>query len=421
MMRKQWTVVGLALLFGAALAGTPSPAAAELKVSITGQIRFNAFYSDKITDGDQEIAPKKADVPFDSGPSASNERDNGETILDARRTRLQFNISDTVPGDIKLGGVIQTDFSTSEGNALTSNSRGLRVRLAYAQATTPGGFTLRVGQVRTILSEFGDNLIGGVAVPDVINENGHWNQLQAREPGIQLAWSGKAAGGDLTFGAAVEKQAVDVKGRTATSQGPGLANSLALEQGSAQDVPLFGGGIRYRSPLFAVFARGAVAQAKVILETTGDDQDETVWLGAVGAEVTPLPRLTVYGQYQFSNGLNRVNGAFNDVGIVGTVPNVKPEAIEVQGFHAGAQYKVTDDLRLNAVYQWMQADDDPAIFNLTSASTDVETWQAVNVNFLYRFWTRWETGVEYMYGKAEAFGDNEGEINVVNLRLFFYF
>ena len=380
----------------------------EAAVSVNGQVRLNVIFSDRIYGSGQTIAP--ADIPFDSGPLSVKERDNNQTIIDARRSRINVVGSEDAPGNIRLSSLVQVDFDTSDGNALTSNSRHPRLRLAYGQATLPNGVTLRAGQVRTILSEFGDNLIGGVAAPDVINENGHFDQLQARQPGIQVAWTGKMGGGDLTAGVAIEKQAPDAKSRT------GFSAVVDERQAEGQDVPLFGAGVRYRDPLVAVFARGGLAKGKVIL-TGGGDQDETVWLWAIGAEVKPVAMLTIHGQYWISQGLNRINGTFDDVALV----SGKLETIEAQAFNVGAQLRLTPDLRFNAVYQWMKADDDPKIFDLSATSADKEEFQALNVNFIYRFWKNWDTGLEYLHGKVESFGATDGTINIVNFRVFYYF
>ena len=409
-MRKFTTIIAGALFLMGWSTLFTSPAWAQAKVSITGSVRFNAIFSDRIyAGGTQSIAP--GNIPFDSGPKAEKERDHRETILDARRSRIQIDISDTAPGNITLAGRIQADFDTSDGNALTSNSRHLRLRLAYGQASLPNGFTLRAGQARTIVSEFGDNLIGGVGVAEVINENDYFDQLQARQPALQVAWTSKMGGGDLTVGAGVEKQAVGVKSRT------GLSTVVDERQGEGQDVPLIGAGVRYRSPLFSVFARGAAAKARVILSGTGKDEDEAVWLAAISAEVKPTAMLTLVGQYWVSNGLNRINGTFNDVALV----NGKLEGVEAQAFHVGAQLRLTKDVRFNAVYQWMKADDNAKIFDLTASSGDKEKFQAINLNVIYAFWARWDAGLEYMHAKVESFGDSDGTINIVNFRLRFNF
>lgn len=409
-MRKFGILMAVSLVWAGWQALPTPPAEAELKVSITGDIRFNAIFSDLILGNRQTIPPGA--VPFDSGPAANKELDNNETIIDARRTRFNIIATDTGPGNIQLRSHIQADFDTTDGNALVSNSRRLRLRLAYAQGTMPEGFTIRFGQVRTIMSEYGDNLIGGVGVPDVLDENGHFNQIQARQPSLQVAWTTKMAGGDLTIGAGVEQHAVNVKTRT------GLSAAVDERQGSGQDVPLFGGGVRFRSPLFAVFARGAVAKSRVIFAGTGKDEDEGVWLGAIGVQVTPVPMITIVGQYHTTEGLSRINDTFfPDVALVAG----KLETVEARGAHGGVQFKPAKTLRFNAIYEWMKADDDPKIFNLSSASSDKEKAQAFRVNVIYSFWTRWDTGVEYLHGEVDSFGASDGTLNVVNFRLRFYF
>lgn len=409
-MRRLVIVIAGGLFWLGWQALLPSPAGAELKLSIRGQIRFNTIYADQIYGSGQTISPSS--IRFDSGANRDPVRDNNQTIIDARRTRFWFDAKDTIAGDIKLESRVQVDFNTTDGNALVSNSRHLRLRLAYGQGTTPNGFTLRAGQVRTLLSEYGDNLIGGVAAAGVVNENGHFNQLQARQPAIQVAWTGKMGDGDLTLGAAIEKQGVDLKSTTGIALG-----SADPEQGAAQDIPLFAAGARYRSKLFAVLARGGASQARVVLSGTGNTEEEGVWMGAIGAEVKPMPMLKLYGEYWYSDGLNRINGTFDDVALVGG----DLEAVQAQAFHVGGQLRLTKRLRFNAVYQWLKADADRDIFNLTATSSDKERIQALNVNFIYNFWIRWDTGFEYMYGRVDSFGDSEGDINIVNFRLRFYF
>jgi len=399
--RRPMLVLVFSLMAFAVLTVLPASAA----VSVSGYVKLDIQYSDKILGGGAP-SPSPAATPLDT----NKEADNSQTLLDARQSRVRVNFDDTV-GGIKLSGRIETDFFTGDGNALVSNSRHLRLRLAYAQGMTPGGFTMRAGQTRTLLSEYGDNLVGGVGAPEIINENAHFTQLQARQPAIHIAWTQKAAGGDFTIGGGVEKNSVDVKDRT------GLSAAVDERQGSGQELPLFGGGVRYRSPLFSVFARGAISRPQVVFEGTGDDEDKTVWLGAVSVEVKPTTMLKFVGQYWFSDGLNRINGTFDDAALVGT----SLEGVEAQAFLVGGQLRATKDLRFNAAYERMEADNDPKIFDLSATSADKETIQTFWVNFIYRFWTRWDTGLEYQWAKVESFGASEGTLNLVNFRLRFYF
>ncbi len=462
-MRKLVVVVAAGLAVLGFLALMPSPANAELKVSITGNMRLTGHIVDVIgRNGDaEEIAP--TNIPFTAGPNKDRERGNHQTMIDARRSRLQAVISDEV-GAIKLNAFYQGDFDTADGNAATSNARVFRMRLFWAQATN-GPWILRFGQMRTIVSEFGDNLFGGVAAPDIVDENGHWDQLQARQPGIQVAYATKMMGGDLLVGVGMEKSASAVLTSTdlAATQGGTATNSAGTpvggtfnatangnvnpNQGSGEDVPMFGAAARYRTPLYAVFLRGAAQKHRVIYCAQGGSTATTTnctqtgpngghetaltgWLGAIGVEVTPGP-LTVYGQYYYADGLNRLGGTFSDVSSVaggfvgqqgGPVQDRRQlKAIESHNWHAGAEYKLTKDLKAVVVYEFQNAVANRQIFNLTTTSTDKRDFQAVHAGFGYSFWSRFNFGLEYEWAKVHSFGSSEGTMNAVNSRLHFYF
>ncbi len=456
-MRKLVLVVAAGFMWLGFLALIPSPADAELKVGVTGNIRLNVVYTDVIAKNgnQQEIAP--TDLTFTKGPGKNRETDNAQTAIDARRTRLQAVVSDEV-GMTKLSAFIQTDFDTSGGTAVNSNSRLLRIRMAWAQAQTPTGWILRFGQMRTMVSEFGDNLFGGVGAPDVVDENGHWDQISARHPGIWAAWTTKTMGGDLIGGVGVEKAGTDLKSSTGSSLAATKVCSTAslscagtpgvnLDQGTGQDVPMFGAAARFRTPLWAVFARGAAQQQRVIFGPTGGATGGakdgattalTGWLGAITAEVTPGP-LTVYAQYAYSEGLNRLIGNFSDVamaqavatnavtgfggsggtGKANNVGHIRP--ITTNNWHAGAEYKLTKDLKAVVVYSFSDALPTRKIFDLTAASLDKRDFQAVHAGFGYTFWTRFNFGLEYQWGRVDSFGTSKGDLHAINSRLHMYF
>ena len=449
-MRKLVVVVAAGLAVLGLLALMPSPANAELKVGITGNVRLNAVYTDVIAQNGatQEFGP--TGVPYTKGPGKIRELDHSQTAIDVRRTRLQAVISDEV-GMTKLSAFIQTDFDTSDGNAGTTNSRHLRIRQAWAQGQTPTGWILRFGQQRTMLSEFGDNLFGGVAAPDVVDENGHWDQIQARHPGIWTAYTTKMMGGDVIAGVGVEKAASNVQ----TTTGLAPTGTVAPNQGTGEDVPLFGAAARLRTPLYAVFVRGGTQKHNVIQTgpSPGADGRKTTavqgLLGAIGAEVTPGP-LTVYAQYAYSDGLNRVIGNFNDVSMAqntacnpavaavggaaggfgvspcpytGGDPHNPNHLVSItsHNWHTGAEYKLTKDLKGVVVYEWSNAVPNRKIFDLTANSIDKAKFQAVHAGFGYTFWTRFNFGLEYEWGRVNSFGSSVGNVNAVNSRLHFYF
>ncbi len=116
-------------------------------------------------------------------------------------------------------------------------------------------------------------------------------------------------------------------------------------------------------------------------------------------------------------GVNRLNILFDDVAVVGG----ELKTIQVQGYHVGVKFKATKSLRFNASYHVVEADEDADVFDLSATSGDNERIETFHVNVIYRFWGAMEAGLEYMYGQKESFGDSEGEMNVVNFRLRYYF
>ncbi len=427
-MRKLVVVVAAGFAVLGLLALMPLPANAELKTTISGSIRLNAHYIDVIAAGigQEEAAPTT--VPYTAGFNKSRQADNDQTRFDARRTRLQMDMSDQV-GSIKISGRFQGDFDTSDGNANTSNSRHFRIRLGWGQWATPSGWIVRFGQMRTMVSEYGDNLFGGVGDADTVDENGEWDQLQGRQAGVHVGWGTKMMGGDLLVGVGVENSATTFQSSTAVSAlGP-------QNQGVQENVPLFGAAARYRTPLWAVFVRGAAQKHREILDSSshkdGADTAVTGWLGAISAEVTPGP-LRIFGMYWFADGLNRLGGTFADVssepgGFVGqsgfgpanSIRHIK--AIETHNWHAGAEYKLTKDLKATALYEYQGAVPNRKIFDLTATSADKNKFQAVHAGLIYSFWTRFDTGLEYQWGRVDSFGSSEGVMNAVNWRLRFYF
>ena len=211
-----------------------SPASAELKTTISGSIRLNAHYVDRIaiTGGSEEFGPTS--VPFTAGPGKAREFANDQTAIDARRTRLQLDMSDAV-GSIKISGRFQGDFDTGDGTATTTNARHFRIRLGWGQWQTPGGWIVRFGQMRTMMSEYGDNLFGGVGDPDVVDENGHWDQIQARQPGVNIGWATKFMGGDLLVGVGVEKAGSSEFVSTRLSGITGFTNGQEIGRASCRE------------------------------------------------------------------------------------------------------------------------------------------------------------------------------------------
>lgn len=435
---KKWTVVLVGgLLLAGVLALFPSPAGAELKVTVSGNIRFNALWADADTGNTQ--TPGTGNVPITNckalpgGVAGANLRncnqtDDSHLRLDARRTRIQVGATDQVQG-VKLLAFIQTDFDTTDGNSINSNSRHLRIRLGYAQANMPNGLMFRFGQTRSMLSEYGDNIIGGVGDPEVVDETGHFSQIDHRVPALHLAWTTKVMGGDLAVGVGAERNAV----------GANLGSAAVDEsQGGGQTLPLFTTGVRYRNPLFGVYARYGATQINVKNTNNGGNKEDTSWLAGVAVDVTPIPPLTLVAQYWHSqNGLHRVSSStpFTATALQGSQePGIWSP--EVTAIHAGFKYKLTKAVKVGYVYTWQNSDNDPGV-RLTDArqraagiagatggagaGAVTETFHGHTAWIVYSFWTRMDTGLEYQYIFRDTFSKQSGEVNLLTYRLRFYF
>ncbi|MFQ5830255.1 MAG: porin [Candidatus Methylomirabilia bacterium] len=387
---KRWVVWGLALLFGAGLVAMPSPVAADLKVGVSGYVKLDMQYSDKLMGS--VPSPSPAGTPLDTSATA----DNSQTIFDARQSRLRVTFSDEIMG-IKTSGRIETDFFTGDGNARVSNSRHLRLRHAYARGDHPSGFFLLAGQTWSL------SFNAAVAAPLIVDFNGPAGQMFARQPQLRAGWKGPMGGGNLILEAAVEKHSLNDLGSASVSEA----------QGQAQDVPLFGGKISWHGSPVKFEAYGGIAKNTIIL-ASGRDVDETATLFQVSAE-TKFNPLTLYAHYQHIDGLQRLgNGDFTDAFLVGSdVRNV-----ESNGFFVGAGLKAAKNTSLNAVFGWNDADECTAC---GFTGTSLEEHQSIHVNVIQKFWQRWQAGLEYRHFEVEAFNGDDGDVNIVHGAFWFFF
>lgn len=371
-------------LAGAALLGGAAPAATA-EVKIGGYAKLDVIWSDKIAGGGNgsaaEIAGGPSAVPLDSEPQF----DNGDFNLDARQSRLNFTGTGEVEG-VKLRGFIESDFFTSEGNRNVSNSRGLRLRHAYGQATLPGGFFILAGQTWSTFMNL------DTFAPDTIDFNGPAGQLFNREPQLRVGYS---AGG-LSLLAAIESHSVS-----------GLDPST-LNQ--SQELPLFVAKAVWSTDRFAAEIAGAATQNRAVFGAT--DETETAW-GAQGGVKVPVGPFRLVGQIHLLDGLNRLaNGDFPDAAAgAGTLENV-----ETLGWYVGASYALTETTELNAVYGWAEADESA----LNTGAAD-EQHQTLHLNVLQKLWGNMQVGLEYQYAKRELFNGDEGDINRIQAAWWYFF
>jgi hypothetical protein len=361
-----------------------SPSAAA-EVTIGGYVKLDAIWSDKIAGGGNgstaEVAGGPSAVPLDSQPQF----DNGDFNLEARQTRL--NVTGTAEVDrIKLRGFVESDFFTGEGNRNVSNSRGLRLRHAYAEATTPAGLFLLAGQTWSTFMNL------ATAPPDTIDFNGPAGQLFNREPQVRVGFRRSS----VTVLGAVESHSVS---------GP---DASTLNQ--SQELPLFVAKAIWDTEVLAVEVAGTATENRAVFG--GADDSETAWGAQAGVKLT-IGRLGLVGQVHWLDGLNRLaNGDFVDA----VSADGRIEHVETLGWYAGVSYALTRTTELNAVYGWAKADQSA----LYTGAVD-ERHQTVHVNVVQKLWERMQVGLEYQYAKREQFNGDEGDLNRVQAAWWFFF
>ncbi len=421
-MKQRGSIV--LILIGLLLFVLAAPAPAPAAVSVNGYVLTLIKWSDKICCDD---VPKLAinSVPLDKdvvGPGASTgtrnkELDNNQFSVDARRSRVWVGWTDDVQG-IKMSGRIEGDFNTTDGNALTSNSRHFRVRTAFARADHPSGFFILAGQHQSITASTDIAFTGKWALDEFNSQPD--NLLGNRQPQVRVGWNTKIPAGQVTIEASVEKN---------STENLGSAN-VDESQGEGQDVPFFGVRGAWDSPI--VRLQGGVGGGPVVVTLAGGSQErETAWVVWGEAEVKPIPMVTLFGHVHTQKGFGRIHGGGGDFSSAGLTVDNKLELIEATAFYAGVSFQLTPATAINFIYGWAKADEDTSI-GFTGDVCGPRVGRFANQNCLekhesfslilrHRFWQRWLTGLQLNHYKIETFAGTEGDATMVEAALFYFF
>jgi len=364
-------------------------------VSVGGYVKLDIIYSDKVVTTIPAIGP--TNVPLDT----DKEKDNSQTNLDVRQSRLRVTWDETV-GGVKISGRIEGDFTTTDGNALTSNSRHLRLRHAFARADHPSGFFLLAGQW---FSLFMNDEIAAAAAVRTVDFNGPAGQIFARQPQLRVGWKvPMGPTGTLTLEGDIEKHSVEDLGSPVVNE----------SQGEGQVTPLFGGKVSWRHPIFQAEAALMLGDNTVILPG-GRDESDAAWAFQVSAEARLRP-VTLFGSYYTQQGLGRlVNGDFASAD---SHPGGQFGNVESQGFYVGAGLALTPETTVNAIYGWAKSDEDASI---GWTGSHLEKQQSIHVNVFHRFWKNWQVGLEYQRRDVETFSGVEGDVTIVRGALWYFF
>jgi hypothetical protein len=403
-----------------ALSGA-TPAWAELKVGISGYIKLDIQYGDKNTG--EFPSPSPNDVPLKPDAvrapdtfNADREKDHGQTLLDARQSRLRATFSDEV-GGVKISGRLETDFFTRDADdapgLAVSNSARLRLRHAFVRGEHPSGFFLLAGQTWSLV-------FNEIAQPDLVDFNGPAGQVFARQPQLRVGYRMPVGGGELVLEADIEKHFTTDLGSANVNEG----------RGEGQDVPLFSGKVSWLGKALKIEAGGAVADSQVTF-SGGRTASETAWLAQVSGEVNlePLVGLpvTLFGHYHHNDGLGRLlGGDFGNAVLVSTTTAGTPpvivsgqiQNIETDGLYGGITYRLTKRTSFNAVYGYHKADEIPAG---GFTGNRLEKHQSYHVNVIHKFWDRWQAGLEYRRFEVNAFNGRDGDVNLIHAAIWYFF
>ncbi len=405
-MRRQ--SLGLFLLVGLLTLAFVAPPPASAAVSVSGYIETDVFYWDRIGGGLQGDG-----FPLNLTPLKSvKELDHNQLFINARNSRLRATWTDDVAG-IKMSGMVEGDFFAFDGNALTSNSRHLRLRHAFARADHPSGFFLLAGQFWGLFSDvitFGSIPVVGVPRPYVSIEGPASSMLFVRQPQVRVGWTTPMAPGmgNLVLEADVEQNSVANLGSTAVDE----------SQGEGQTTPLVTGKVSWVHPIFRAEAAGAFGNNTVTF-TGGHQESKGAW-GFQGTARATFAPVTIIGHYLIQKGLGRFLGTAGDfaTAAVKVADPTKFDNIESQGFYVGASLALSPETAITGFYGWQKADESASI---GFTGTAFKQHQTIHVNIMQKFWKTWEAGIEYRRSEVKNFNGDKGEVNCVCGVLFYFF
>ncbi len=419
-MRKRNLLVFVLLSLVGVVLLAPPPASAA--VSVGGYVLTLFKWEDKIC---CHNLPRLSvtSVPLNT-PVGPKELDHNQFSIDARQSRIWVTTTDDVQG-IKLSSRISADFNSTDGNDLTSNSRHLRVRQAYARADHPSGFFLLAGQHRSIVAAEDIAFLGKYAIDEFNSapaSNSGW-----RQPQVRLGWITPLAPGmgNLMLEASAE-----------ANSAPNLGSTLVDEsQGEGQTTPAFGGRITWDHPIVRLQAAGLVAKETETL-TGGSQTSKDAWIFVAQTEIKPpiIPGLTIFGHVYTEKGFGRSIGGAGEFPSLGLTAANKIQLIKATGYYAGVAFVPPGlpDTQLDVYYGWQKADQEPSIGftgntcptvsgNPSNSGACLKDHQGIFANVRQKFWQRWLFGLEYKRYEVKAFGGAKGDVNFVEAAIFYFF
>lgn len=349
-----------------------------------------------------------ADVILNNVPLDSDSADKHmESLLDARSSRLGIKIEDNYKG-IAMKGAVETDFSTPDGSAIQSNSRVLRIRLAYATAELPSHFFFLVGQYYALPMHYPE-----IDMPTRVNVL-HYpaGVIDARQPQARVGYKQYFSDTSLLqYEANAELQGYNTTG-TVTAKGGDTA------QAAEQKWPLFNAKAAWLSKMFKIEAAFSGTQAYAITNAAGNRVHTPVW-GVTGSGSFTWEDLILWGTIHHFVGLTGLSSNYlSQMTLIDS--NTRLKAAKANGGSIALRYDfIKKALWTDIMYGFEYCYEIPGTTLFSgSALKRIDDFRA---NLVGAFWKHWQIGAEYERTYVEAFNGVSGYDNMYHLGVWYVF
>lgn len=375
----------------------------------TTEIGFYGFFlADYMTE--TRITGDTADIRLSAVPLNTDHPDrHTQTLLDARSTRLGFKVEDQING-VKIKGAVETDFFTSDGDAINSNGRVLRMRLAYGTAELPSHFFFLAGQYYAIPMPSPE-----MDMPTFININFYpAGSVKARVPQFRAGYKQYVSDiGILQYEGGVELQGYNQIGYP-TSEG-GL-----ISQASEQIWPLAAAKISWLNDTFKWDISGAGTEASCVADSFGTRVTTPVW-GIVSSGSFTWKNLLLWGTIHHWSALSGLSQAYLDQLALISLPGgtFKLRAHRVNGGTIALRYDfIKSKLWVDGFYGIEQGVEIPG----SQFSGDaIKRIDDVRVNIIGAFWNRFQIGLQWERIGVKAYNGTPGLSQSGHLAVWYFF
>jgi hypothetical protein len=370
------------------------------QVGIYGFFKGDYLGETRVTGGKSNI--KDSDVPLNK--DLVNRKT--QSILDARSSRLGIKIEDTVQG-VKMKGAMEVDGNTTDGDAIQSNNRHIRLRLAYATAELPSHFFFLAGQYYALPMHYPE-----IDMPTRVNVNNFPpGAIDSRQPQFRLGYKQKVGEkGLLQYELGIESRGYNTTGET-TSLGD-------TAQGAWQKWPVFGGKVSWLSESLKLDVVYLASKAYCIINSLGDRVGTTVW-GAVSNGSYTWGNLILWGTIHHLRGLEGLSSAYlKDITLVNHGKTLK--ALKADGGAIALRYDFLKKALWTDVMYGVERGNHIEGSD-TFSGTAKQKLDDFRINLVGAFWKHWQVGIEYQRTWVKAYNEDTGLDNSVLVGVWYIF